>query len=135
MRLFSTLILMMAISGCDHSNTEIEQTDELLFMSSETPMRFGKSAFPEGQKFEVVRLKGGKKALWITSSSGATAIGGAGAPVVPLSTYNKFGLVLDENNCSTGEQLVSSWGAVTIHPQGGISTFGEVPEGVCFSYS
>ena len=127
--IFMTLVAFTA--GCA-KYTSLESSQELKFMTADRDFRFMNTAFPKGTSFEYVTVSGGTHAVWVNTMQANTVAGGMGAPAGMLSVQNKYGMILDDEFCSTGEQLVNSIGITTIHPWDGYSAKKKISKGVCF---
>lgn len=131
-RLVGVLAFLSILSSCE-TYTSLEETPDLKFLKADRDFRFLNSAFPKGTAFEYVAVAGGRHAVWVNTAQASTVAGGMGAPVGILSVQNKNGMMLDDNFCSTGEQLVNSIGITTVHPWDGYSVRKSITKGICFS--
>lgn len=98
----------LALAGCATSVSVIENKDGIQFAESKDNFIFYNKAFPSGEKFQIVDLSDGRKAVWIDRIT-ATTLGG-------ISARNRGGFILNRNLCSTGEELVYSIGMVNYGP-------------------
>ena len=130
-RFGASFLTVLLLASCE-SYTSLEDNTDLKFMTADRDFRFLNAAFPKGTTFQYVAVKGGKHAVWVNTTQASAVAGGMGAPVGMLSVQNKNGMMLDDNFCSTGEQLVNSIGITTIHPWDGYSVRKKITQGVCF---
>ena len=122
---------LLLVAGCE-TYTSLEASQNLKFITADRDFSFMNNAFPKGTSFEYVAVKGGRHAVWVNDTQASTVAGGIGAPVGMISVQNKNGMMLNENFCSTGEQLVNSIGITVIHPWEGYAVRKKITKGVCF---
>jgi len=95
-----SVVLLVIVTGCG-TVVKPQQSSVLEMVESKTDIRlFGNSSMfvPEGQRFELIRMQSGEKVVLLRSST-----------FVFFTT--DIGVVLNEENCTTGRHLSKEvWG-------------------------